>query len=124
MIYIVLRKQDGRFPLYNNGGTLEFLEANNKPATVSWKDFIYIILQNKYAFSKETVEGIKFVEPLFSSDGDIFVYVELGVYRLYSVLPFFCVSFPFKQSKHSLSKKVKENFIDIKTNLEMLNLWQ
>lgn len=124
MIYLVLRKQDGRFPLLNNEGNLEFLEAENKPQAVGWRDFVSIILRNKYGFSKELVEGIKIVEPLYTSGENVFVYVELGIYRLYAYLPFFSVSFPIVQSKFSLHKMVKEHLPDIKMNLEMLGLWE
>lgn len=124
MIYLVLRKQDGRFSCFNNEGSLEFLEAENKPQSVGWRDFVEIVLRNKYGFSKNLVEGIKIVEPLYTSGDNVFVYVELGIYRLYAYLPFFSVSFPIVQSKFALSKVVRENLPDIKMNLEMLGLWE
>lgn len=123
MIYLVLRKRDGRFVCYKNGETLEFFEAEGKPSNVTWKDFASIILQNKYGFSEKTVAGIKVVEPLFTVEGEAFVYVQLGIVRLYSHLPFYSISYPFVQKKFPLHRIVKENFPDIKLNLEMLNLW-
>lgn len=123
MIYLVLRKRDGRFPCLIGKDGLEFLEAEDKPQEVSWKDFVFIILKNKYGFAKKTIESINRVEPLFSSNGDVFIYVELNLYRLYSFLPFFCLSYPVKQTKYALSKVVREYLPDIKMNLEMISCW-
>lgn len=120
IIYLVLRKPDKRFLLFNNNGTLEFLEAQGKPKDVSWKDFVSIILQNKYAFPKETVNRIEIVEPLFTYENGIYVYVEVKRVRFDNPL-FYSLSYPFM-----VNKSMEGNLSllsDVKLNLEMLNLW-
>ena len=120
IIYLVLRKPDKRFLLFNNSGTLEFFEAQGKPKDVSWKDFVCIILQNKYAFSKETVNKIEIVEPLFTYGNGVYVYVEVKRVRFDNPL-FYSLTYPFM-----VRKNMEENLSllsDVKLNLEMLNLW-
>lgn len=121
IIYLVVRKKDKRFLLFNNNGVIEFLEAQGKPKDVSWKDFVSIVLQNKYAFAKETINRIEIVEPLFTYENGVYVYVELPRERIDSSL-FFSLQYPFV-----VKKLLKENVAllmpDVKLNLEMLTLW-
>lgn len=120
IIYLVVRKKDKRFLLFNNNGVFEFLEAQGKPKDVSWKDFVSIVLQNKYAFAKETVNRIEIVEPLFTYENGVYVYIELPRERVDSFL-FNSFQYPFVAKK-----SFKENIAlmsDVKLNLEMLNLW-
>lgn len=120
IIYLVVRKADKKFLLFNNNGKLEFLEAQGKPKGVNWKDFVCIILQNKYAFSKETVNKIEVVEPLFTYENGIYVYIEVKRVRFDSPL-FYSLTYPFV-----VRKEMEDNVAllsDVKLNLEMLNLW-
>ena len=120
IIYLVIRKGDKRFLLFNNNGTLEFFEAQGKPESVSWKDFVNIILQNKYGFAKETVNKIEVVEPLFTYENGVYIYVEIKRVRIDNPL-FYSLQYPFVVKKN-LEKNVAL-LSDVKLNLEMLNLW-
>lgn len=120
IVYLVIRKPDKRFLLFNNNGTLEFFEAQGKPKDVSWKDFVCIILQNKYAFSKETVNRVEVVEPLFTYENGVYVYVEIKRIRIDNPL-FYSLQYPFVVKKNMESNVALLS--DVKLNLEMLNLW-